>query len=181
MSYLKIYNNANIKNFILIKEFNAIKKNLQEINVYFERWETKKILPNNHKQEEIIKLYESEINSLKHTYNFTTVDVISVNQDTPNINEIRNKFLHEHTHSEDEVRFFIYGQGLFYIHHNNRVYGILCKKNDLIHIPAGTKHWFDMGNKPDLKSIRFFSNNEGWVAKFTGNDIAKDFPLLENK
>jgi 1,2-dihydroxy-3-keto-5-methylthiopentene dioxygenase len=98
----------------------------------------------------------------------------------PDKEAFRQKFLAEHMHGEDEVRFFVRGQGLFIIHHGDRVYTMLCEKDDLISVPAGTKHWFDMGPNPRFTAIRLFNNPEGWVAKFTGDEIAKNFPLLEN-
>ncbi len=57
---------------------------------------------------------------------------------------------------------------------------MLCEKNDLISVPAGTKHWFDMGEEPHFVAIRLFNNPEGWVAKFTGDAIAKSSPGLED-
>ena len=42
--------------------------------------------------------------------------------------------------------------------------------------PANTTHWFDMGEKPDFKCIRFFSTPDGWAGAFTGSDIAQRFP-----
>jgi 1,2-dihydroxy-3-keto-5-methylthiopentene dioxygenase len=98
----------------------------------------------------------------------------------PDKDAFRNKFLDEHTHSEDEVRFFVRGQGLFVIHANGRVYSVLCAKNDLISVPANTRHWFDMGPNPSFTAIRLFSNPDGWVANFTKDTIARRFPLLQN-
>ena len=88
----------------------------------------------------------------------------------------RKKFLDEHVHSEDEVRFFVRGQGLFVIHANGRVYSVLCEKDDLISVPANTRHWFDMGPNPSFTAIRLFNNPEGWVANFTGDEIASRDP-----
>ena len=93
---------------------------------------------------------------------------------------LRDKFLHEHTHSDFEVRFFVDGEGLFYIRKNSRVYAILCNRGDLISVPANTKHWFDMGPRPYFKAVRLFTTPEGWVANFTGDKIADRFPRLEN-
>ena len=61
-----------------------------------------------------------------------------------------------------------------------KVYAMLCTKEDLINVPAGTKHWFDMGTNPFFKCIRMFTNKEGWVAQFTGSTIAGNFLKLEN-
>ena len=42
--------------------------------------------------------------------------------------EMRQKFLNEHTHADFEVRFFVDGSGLFYLHVGDRVYLVLCEK-----------------------------------------------------
>ncbi len=70
------------------------------------------------------------------------------------------------------MRFFVEGAGLFCLHIGDEVYQVLCEKNDLISVPAGTPHWFDMGSEPNFTAIRIFDNPEGWVAQFTGDAIA---------
>ena len=42
---------------------------------------------------------------------FRSVDVVSIAPDNPNREEMRRKFLDEHFHKEDEVRFFVAGSG----------------------------------------------------------------------
>ena len=49
-------------------------------------------------------------------------------------------------------------------------------KNDLIAVPDGITHWFDMGEEPSFVAIRFFTEPDGWVGHFTGSDIAQTFP-----
>jgi len=106
------------------------------------------------------------------------VDAIRMTPNHPDRAALRNKFLSEHTHSEDEVRFFVEGRGLFCLHIGAEVLQILCEKDDWISIPACTKHWFDMGSEPQFCAIRFFNNPQGWVAEFTGEAIAERFPRL---
>ena len=77
------------------------------------------------------------------------------------------------------MRFFVRGQGLFYLHFGDQVYALMCEKNDLISVPNGTRHWFDMGPEPEFTCIRLFSNPEGWVASFTGEEIASTLPRYE--
>jgi 1,2-dihydroxy-3-keto-5-methylthiopentene dioxygenase len=89
---------------------------------------------------------------------------------------LRSKFLSEHTHSDFEIRFFVDGQGLFYLHVEQKVYVVLCEKGDLISVPANTTHWFDMGTRPFFKAIRFFTTPDGWEGHFTGSDIASRLP-----
>ena len=99
--------------------------------------------------------------------------------DHPDRVALRQKFLSEHTHGEDEVRFFVEGAGLFCLHLDERVYAVLCTKGDLISVPAGTRHWFDMGDRPRFTAIRLFNNPDGWIARFTGDTLAERFPRLD--
>jgi len=110
---------------------------------------------------------------------YPTVDAIRLTPDHPDRQALREKFLAEHTHSEDEVRFFVEGRGLFCLHIGAEVLQVLCEQDDWISVPAGTKHWFDMGSAPRFCAIRFFDNPQGWVAQFTGDSIASRFPLLD--
>ncbi|STW08564.1 1,2-dihydroxy-3-keto-5-methylthiopentene dioxygenase [Klebsiella grimontii] len=80
-------------------------------------------------------------------------DVISLRADNPQKEALREKFLNEHTHGEDEVRFFVEGAGLFCLHIGDEVFQVLCEKNDLISVPAHTPHWFDMGSEPNFTAI----------------------------
>ena len=52
--------------------------------------------------------------------------------------------------------------------------------NDLISVPAGMRHWFDMGPAPNFTAIRMFTTPDGWVARFTGDPIASHFPAFDN-
>ena len=97
---------------------------------------------------------------------------------TPNAAALLEKFLDEHTHSEDEVRFFVEGSGAFYLRMDGKVHQLVCTQGDLISVPARTKHWFDMGPDPYFCSIRLFTDPAGWVAEFTGDPIARKFPLF---
>ena len=110
---------------------------------------------------------------------YPTVDAISIHPEHPKREQLRQQFLAEHTHSEDEVRFFVAGRGLFCLHLGDEVLQLLCEQNDWVSVPAGTRHWFDMGLAPQFTAIRFFNNSEGWVANFTGDPIASHYPLLE--
>ena len=81
----------------------------------------------------------------------------------------RSKFLAEHRHAEDEVRFFVAGRGCFYLHLEPEVLAVVCEGGDLLSVPAGTRHWFDMGSRPDFVAIRFFQQEDGWIGDFTGD------------
>lgn len=152
---------------------------LQEINVRFERWEASCRLSENAQDTDVFEAYHSDIERIKNEGGYQTVDVLRCNALTPDKPAIRAKFLNEHTHNEDEVRFFVEGAGIFYLRVNGKVYMTLCERGDLISVPAGVTHWFDMGPEPDITAIRFFDNKEGWVPHFTGSPIAEQFPKFE--
>jgi 1,2-dihydroxy-3-keto-5-methylthiopentene dioxygenase len=89
---------------------------------------------------------------------------------------MRRKFLDEHTHTEDEVRFFVHGSGNFILHDGGRVYDAHCTAGDLISVPAGTKHWFDAGEQPFATVLRIFTDSSGWTPHYTGDPISVRFP-----
>ena len=103
--------------------------------------------------------------------------MISINSLTENYPAIRAKFLAEHTHSEDEIRFFVDGQGFFWFNLDGApVFNVLCQKGDLISVPAGTKHWFDAGaENPFVKAIRIFIDQSGWIPEYTASGIEKKY------
>lgn len=154
-------------------------KALAKIGVRFERWEAAHQFARDADDAAVIKAYAADIERIKNEKGYQTVDVLRVNESTPGKPEIRAKFLNEHTHSEDEVRFFVDGAGVFYLRVAGKVYMTLCERGDLLSVPAGTTHWFDMGPEPDITAIRFFDNKEGWVPHFTGSTIASEFPKFE--
>jgi 1,2-dihydroxy-3-keto-5-methylthiopentene dioxygenase len=158
------------------KDFNDIVVKLAEIGVEFERWDASRPLALDAGQDEVIAAYHESIDALSERYGFQSVDVVALRPDNPKKGELRRKFLAEHTHDDFEVRFFVDGRGLFYLHVGSKVYMILCERGDLISVPADTTHWFDMGAEPDFKCIRLFTQPDGWVGDFTGSDIATRFP-----
>ncbi|NVK43953.1 MAG: cupin [Oceanospirillaceae bacterium] len=177
MSALTVYRDDNPQEILLATEQgDEIAAALAEIGVRFERWQADRDIEPQMSPDQIMAAYGSEIERLKQTEGYVTVDVISMVPEHPQKDEFRQKFLSEHTHSEDEVRFFVDGEGMFYLHKAGKVFRVLCSRNDLISVPANTTHWFDMGPAPRFTAIRLFNNPEGWVANFTGNDIADRFP-----
>ena len=156
-----------------------IAERLQSIGVQFEQWQANQPLATDADQAAVLAAYADDIETLNRQYGFTTVDVVALGPDHPQKAEMRAKFLSEHTHADFEVRFFVDGSGIFYLHSNGHIYAVTCEKGDLISVPAGTTHWFDMGSSPSFKCIRFFTTPDGWVGDFTGSDIAERYPSFD--
>jgi 1,2-dihydroxy-3-keto-5-methylthiopentene dioxygenase len=176
---LRVYSDADPNTLVLeTGDGEVIARELREIGVRFERWAAQAELAPGADQEAVIAAYRTEVDKLIAECGYQSVDVVRIERGTPNTEPIRKKFLGEHRHSEDEVRFFVDGCGAFYLHVGDRVYQTICVKGDLISVPAGTKHWFDMGPDPEFTAIRLFINPDGWVANFTGDAIASAYPKL---
>lgn len=154
----------------------AITARLAKAGVAFERWTPQAPLPDEATDAEVLDAYRTDIDRLIARSGYQSVDVIRVLPDNPQKEALRAKFLNEHTHADDEVRFFVEGSGLFYLRIDGQVLMTLCEAGDLIAVPKGTTHWFDMGTAPRFAAIRLFTSPDGWVADFTGDTIAARFP-----
>ncbi len=152
---------------------------LAKIGVDFEQWDASKPIAPGDSHDIILDAYRADIDRLVEANGFRTVDVVSIAPDNENREAMRAKFLDEHFHKEDEVRFFVAGSGLFTLHVGSKVYEVLCESGDLIAVPDSMTHWFDMGPEPSFVAIRFFTEPDGWVGHFTGTDIAQRFPRYE--
>lgn len=154
-----------------IRDPKEIKSFMNSRGIIFEQWDTTIALKDSDSQEVILKAYEHELGPYMKKHGYQSADVINVHKDTPNIEAIRAKFLAEHVHSEDEVRFFVDGEGQFFFHLADKmeVFKLLCEKGDFISVPKGYTHWFDLAPKYFVKAIRVFHNQEGWVANYTNS------------
>lgn len=166
------------------EDITEIAAELAPHNIRIERWATVP-LAGDAGQEEVLAAYASEVERLSAEGPYPLVDVVrmvpnDIDPEWPAKAEAaRTKFLNEHTHDEDEIRFFVEGAGCFYLHLGDKVYAVVCTAGDLMSVPAGTTHWFDMGTRPHFCAIRFFQEEDGWVAGFTGSEIASRIPTLD--
>jgi 1,2-dihydroxy-3-keto-5-methylthiopentene dioxygenase len=152
---------------------------LAEVGVRFERWTAEAEFRTDAEPADVLAAYATSVKRVQQNGGYATVDVLRLAKGTPNTAPMREKFLSEHLHSEDEVRFFVEGSGAFYLHLRGKVYQAICVRGDLISVPAGTLHWFDMGPDPAFTALRWFNNPEGWVAQYSSSDIAARFPKYE--
>ena len=130
--------------------------------------------------DEVIAAHQGLVDALIAEHGYTLIDVAQIHpvdsdEWRATAAGARAKFLNEHTHDEEEIRYFSYGSGVFYLHMNGRVLAMLCTAGDLISVPEMTTHWFDMGTTPDFTAIRFFRTDDGWVGTFTGSEISSLF------
>lgn len=182
MSRLTIYpEDAPLVPELDTRDEREITRALREVGVRFERWRAPRTLSRQDDDRVVMDMYQADIDRLKREGGYQSVDVLRCLPDNPKKAELRAKFLSEHTHAEDEVRFFVEGAAVFYLRLAGRIYMTLCERNDLISVPAGTRHWFDMGPTPSFTVIRLFTTPDGWVAQYTGDAVATRYPTFDNQ
>ena len=159
-----------------ITDHQEIREFLKPFGISYEKWEVEGRIGAEATNEEILDAYAPEIERLKEQGGFVTADVINVTPETPGLDGMLAKFNKEHTHSEDEVRFTIKGSGLFHIHPDNApVFAIQVESGDLISVPTGTQHWFDLCDDRTIRCIRLFEDTSGWTPHYVDNSVHKDY------
>jgi 1,2-dihydroxy-3-keto-5-methylthiopentene dioxygenase len=105
--------------------------------------------------------------------------VINIVPTTPGLDEMLGKFSKEHWHDEDEVRFIVKGHGLFHIApEGGDVVSIEMEAGDMIRVPRGTKHWFNLCGDRTVRAIRLFQDVSGWAPHYTGSGVDEGYQPL---
>ena len=126
--------------------------------------------------EEILAAYKPKIDELKARGGYVTADVIDVHPTTPGLEAMLARFNSEHWHDEDEIRFIVEGRGLFHIHPpGGPVFAIEVEAGDLIRVPKGTLHWFDLCGDRRIRAIRLFQDPGGWTPHYTKSGVDQNF------
>lgn len=156
--------------------FEEVKRHLAGIGIDYERWNPSRPVRADAPAEEILAAYAPEIDRLKAQGGYVTADVIDVKPQMPGLDEMLARFNREHWHDEDEVRFIIQGRGLFHVHpQKGAVEAIEVVAGDLIRVPRGTWHWFDLCAEHEIRAIRLFQNPAGWTPNYTESGVDKRY------
>jgi 1,2-dihydroxy-3-keto-5-methylthiopentene dioxygenase len=154
----------------------AVRAYLAPYGICHERWPLGDRVDPSASQDEILAAYAPEIDRLKQRGGYTTADVVNVTAETPGLEAMLDRFRSEHTHSEDEVRFILKGRGLFFVHPaSGPVFSLQVEEGDLINVPAGTKHWFDLCADRTIRAIRLFLDKSGWTPQYVEQGIHRNF------
>jgi 1,2-dihydroxy-3-keto-5-methylthiopentene dioxygenase len=149
---------------------------LGKIGIDYEVWAPSQPLSADATQEDILKAYSADIEKLKARGGYVTADVINVNPQTPGLDAMLVKFSREHIHSEDEVRFVVQGRGIFHINpKTSPVVGIEVEPGDLIRVPGGTLHWFNLCTDKQIRCIRLFLDPAGWAPLYSDSGVDAGF------
>lgn len=128
------------------------------------------------KQRQLLDVWRDDIDRLMKENDYRTADVLAVSDDTvPNLDAMLDRFRPEHYHTEDEVRFVIGGHGMFGIHRedpNEIVFEVHVGPGDLLKVPQGTWHWFDLESDRRIQCVRLFQDTTGWAPHYRPTEVA---------
>lgn len=162
-----------------LSDTSAIAAYLKGIAIDYERWENLKQIPADATDQDILDGYADEIEALKQKGGYVTADVINIVPTTEGLDAMLNKFNKEHWHDEDEVRFIVKGHGLFHIApENGDVVSIEMEAGDMIRVPRGTRHWFNLCGDRTVRAIRLFQDVSGWTPHYTGSGVDAGYQPL---
>ena len=164
---------------LAIEDPNQIRATLEPMGIAYEQWEPSHPLSSDATAEDVLAAYSSQIDEWKRTGGYVTADVIDVKADTPNLDVMLNKFNKEHWHDEDEVRFIIEGRGLFHLNiPDHPVCSVEVVAGDLLRVPRGTMHWFDLCGEKRIRAIRLFQDSGGWTPHYSNSGVDASYQPL---
>jgi 1,2-dihydroxy-3-keto-5-methylthiopentene dioxygenase len=159
-----------------LEDDSAIAAFLAEHGIEYERWTGGPAIASSATSEAVLEAYAGKIAQLKARGGYVTADVIDVTSATPGLEGMLARFNSEHWHDEDEVRFIVEGRGLFHIHPaHGPVFAIEVEAGDLIRVPRGTHHWFDLCADRRIRAIRLFQDPSGWTPHYTSSGVDRGF------
>ena len=155
-----------------LTEFEAVRSFLATHGIDYEKWTPEHPVGADATSETVLGAYGREIETLKARGGYRTADVIDVGPNTPNLDAMLAKFSREHWHDEDEVRFIIEGHGIFHFHpRQGPVLALEVAPGDLIRVPGGTWHWFDLCGDKRVRAIRLFRDPAGGAPRYTESGV----------
>lgn len=159
-----------------IDDKDAMSAFLSTYGITYEQWRSERSVPAGASADTVLQAYADKIDELKARGGYRSVDVIDVTAATPGLDTMLAKFSREHWHDEDEVRFIVEGRGLFHISpKDGPVFAIEVEAGDLISVPRGTLHWFDLCADRRIRAIRLFQDSSGWTPHYTDSGVDANF------
>lgn len=111
--------------------------------------------------------FQPALDTLKAARGYVEQDIIELRPDTDNLEQICAKFVDEHLHTDDEVRFVLEGEGIFDIRSaDDEWMRVTVEAGDLLVVPANLHHRFFLTERKHIRCVRLFKDREGWVPHY---------------
>lgn len=111
--------------------------------------------------------YRAPLDRVKGERGYVTEDIVELRPQTPNLDTICAKFVDEHFHDEDEVRFVLEGRGIFDIRSTDDEWmRVEVEEGDLIIVPKDRHHRFMLTDEKNIRCVRLFKDATGWTPHY---------------
>lgn len=153
---------------------------LNSQEVIYEKWDITKLhqtlvekyLLSDEEKQEILNTFSEEITNISERRGYKAQDVISLSENTPNLDALLTNFKNEHHHTDDEVRFIVSGHGVFVIQgKDDEFFEVHLEPGDLISVPENTRHYFTLEDDRKVVAVRIFVTTEGWVPIYDKEEV----------
>ena len=112
-------------------------------------------------------VFQPVLDDLKGRRGYITQDEVQLSPQTKNLDVVMKKFDDEHLHDDDEVRFVLSGAGVFDIRTtDDRWLRVVVEPGDLLVVPAGRHHRFELTSSSNIHCVRLFKDPAGWVPRY---------------
>lgn len=111
--------------------------------------------------------HQPPLDALMASNGYVHRDEVALSPETPNLEQVCAKFVDEHLHDEDEVRFVLEGAGVFEIRsRDDRWMKVTVHPGDLIVVPKDRYHRFYLTEQKTIRCARLFQDPSGWVPRY---------------
>ncbi|WML49447.1 cupin domain-containing protein [Neobacillus sp. PS3-34] len=155
---------------------------LDSQEVIYENWDISKLptelvekyLLSDEEKAAILTAFAGEISDISARRGYEAQDVISLSENTPNLEQLLQNFQQEHHHTDDEVRFIVSGHGVFVIQgKDGEFFEVFLEPGDLISVPENVRHYFTLQDDRKVVAVRIFVTTEGWVPIYNKEEVAQ--------
>nr|WP_314876103.1 oxidase [uncultured Pseudomonas sp.] len=125
--------------------------------------------------DQVLDAWREPLDQLLTANGFSAVSLL--NQD--GVVESQINLHDEHVHSSDELFAVLSGRAQVALRLGEFVFAVVCEKGDVVHIPAQTRRWIDLGDSPFCLAARLFRDEQGVKAQFTGDPAVREFLRMD--
>lgn len=177
MSSLAVYLNTSpqLPNKVL-NHADDIASTLAAVSIDYRQLELPAALRPGCEQADFDAAYGLWLQALMGEQGYVRQELFNLQRNHPQKLELRARHLDEQVQGSASAWLFVGGFAQLSIHLQGYVYLLQGERGDLLSLPAGTRHWFDLGEEPHALVLRLSADDEAPV--LTGEEIASRFPRL---
>jgi 1,2-dihydroxy-3-keto-5-methylthiopentene dioxygenase len=164
----------------LLTHVEDIASTLAAVGVQFSQVQVAQPVTAGTASDELMAASRVQIDQLMTLHGYASAEVLSLCDERGEGSELARGLRQEQSCQPAHLHYYLAGRGLLALHIGEYVYSLLCEKNDLLLLPAGTVHWFDGGEHPRFAVLRLFDSPQVPVFVPVEGDFAAAFAGLDD-